>query len=67
VLAHHPSDVIAGALVGAVGALGVRRYFAARGLLFAARDWQAFAGPSWRRVKAALGAAWQGRAPGQKA
>ena len=57
VLAHHPSDVIAGALVGAVGALWMRRHFAARGLLFAAGDLQAFAGPSWRRIKAALGAA----------
>ena len=34
VLAHHPSDVIAGALVGAVGAALVRRWFAARRLVF---------------------------------
>jgi undecaprenyl-diphosphatase len=54
VLAHHPSDVIAGALVGIVGALLVRRYFAARRLLFAAADLRAFPGPSWRRIKAAL-------------
>ena len=40
VLAHHPSDVIAGALVGALGALWVRRAFAARGLLFSAIDLQ---------------------------
>jgi undecaprenyl-diphosphatase len=54
VLAHHPSDVIAGALVGAVGALWVRRAFAARGLLFSAIDLKAFPGPSLQRVKAAL-------------
>jgi membrane-associated phospholipid phosphatase len=54
VLAHHPSDVIAGALVGAVGALWLRRAFAARGLLFSAIDLRAFAGPSFKRVKAAL-------------
>jgi len=54
VLAHHPSDVVAGALVGAVGALWLRRAFAARGLLFSASDLRAFPGPSLRRVKAAL-------------
>jgi membrane-associated phospholipid phosphatase len=54
VLAHHPSDVIAGALVGAVGALWLRRAFAARGLLFSAIDLKAFPGPSLQRVKAAL-------------
>jgi undecaprenyl-diphosphatase len=54
VLAHHPSDVIAGALVGAVGALWVRRAFAARGLLFSAIDLKAFPGPSLQRVKAVL-------------
>jgi membrane-associated phospholipid phosphatase len=54
VLAHHPSDVIAGALVGAVGALWVRRAFAARGLLFSAIDLKAFPGPSVQRVKTAL-------------
>lgn len=52
VLAHHPSDVIAGALVGGFGALAVRRWFAARGLLFAP-DLRAFPGPAWRRIKAA--------------
>lgn len=56
VLAHHPSDVIAGALVGIVGALLVRRWFAARRLGFAAADRRTFAGPSWRRVKAAAAA-----------
>jgi membrane-associated phospholipid phosphatase len=34
-LAHHPSDVVAGALIGVVGAMGVRYWFAARGLGFA--------------------------------
>jgi len=36
-LAHHPSDVIAGALVGVVGAMFVRYWFAARRLGFAIR------------------------------
>jgi membrane-associated phospholipid phosphatase len=54
VLAHHPSDVIAGAVVGAAGALWLRRAFAARGLLFSAIDLRAFPGPSLQRVKAAL-------------
>jgi membrane-associated phospholipid phosphatase len=59
VLAHHPSDVIAGALVGALGALLVRRAFAARGLLFSATDLNAFPGPSLPRVKAALREVWR--------
>jgi undecaprenyl-diphosphatase len=33
-LAHHPSDVVAGALVGVVGAMMVRYWFAARHLGF---------------------------------
>jgi undecaprenyl-diphosphatase len=48
---HHPSDVIAGALVGIVGALLVRRWFAARRLVFSAMDLRAFPGPSWRRLR----------------
>jgi membrane-associated phospholipid phosphatase len=36
-LAHHPSDVVAGALIGVVGAMCVRYWFAARGLGFAIR------------------------------
>jgi membrane-associated phospholipid phosphatase len=36
-LAHHPSDVVAGALVGVVGVLFVRYWFAARRLGFAIR------------------------------
>ena len=31
-LAHHPSDVVAGALIGVVGAMAVRYWFAARRL-----------------------------------
>jgi membrane-associated phospholipid phosphatase len=34
-LAHHPSDVVAGALIGVVGAMSVRYWFAARRLGFA--------------------------------
>ena len=34
-LAHHPSDVVAGALIGAIGAMFVRYWFAARRLGFA--------------------------------
>ncbi len=56
VRAHHPSDVIAAALVGIVGALLVRRWFAARRLGFVAADRRAYAGPSWRRVTAAAAA-----------
>jgi undecaprenyl-diphosphatase len=33
-LAHHPSDVLAGALVGVLGAMAVRYWFAARHLIF---------------------------------
>ena len=34
-LAHHPSDVVAGATIGIIGAMWVRYWFAARGLGFA--------------------------------
>jgi undecaprenyl-diphosphatase len=54
VTAHYPSDVLAGALVGAVGALLVRRYFALRRLGFSvAADGtdHAFPGPSFKRIK----------------
>ncbi len=54
VTAHHPSDVIAGALVGAAGAFLLRRWFAARRLVFCPRDLRPYPGPSWRRIKAAL-------------
>jgi membrane-associated phospholipid phosphatase len=53
VLAHHPSDVIAGALVGCVGAELVRRYFAARCLVFSPRDLSPYPGPTLRRIWAA--------------
>jgi undecaprenyl-diphosphatase len=53
-LAHHPSDVVAGALVGAIGAMVVRYWFAARRLGFAIeRDGTivALPGPSLERLK----------------
>jgi undecaprenyl-diphosphatase len=34
-LAHHPSDVVAGAVFGVIGAMAVRYWFASRGVLFA--------------------------------
>ena len=58
VLAHHPSDVLAGLLVGAVGALTVRNYFASRRLVFGVGPdggVEAFANPSWRRLEAMVG------------
>jgi undecaprenyl-diphosphatase len=54
VTAHHPSDVIAGAIVGTVGALLVRSWFAARRLGFAIGpdgSVHPLPGPSWRRIK----------------
>ncbi len=53
ILAHYPSDVIAGAFVGVVGALMVRRWFAARRLVFSAGDLRPFPGPSRQRIEAA--------------
>ena len=53
VLAHHPSDVIAGALVGFVGAELVRRAFAARRLVFSPHDLSPYPGPALRRIWAA--------------
>jgi membrane-associated phospholipid phosphatase len=55
VIAHYPSDVLAGALVGIAGAMMVRRYFADRGLGFSIKpDGRIlqFPGPSLRRIKA---------------
>jgi membrane-associated phospholipid phosphatase len=55
VLAHHPSDVIAGAVVGTLGALMVRDWFAARRLgLVMEPDGhvRALPGPSLDRLKA---------------
>ncbi len=53
-MSHHPSDVFAGALVGALFAALVRRWFAARCLVFSPRDLSPFPGPSLRRIGAAL-------------
>jgi undecaprenyl-diphosphatase len=53
-LAHHPSDVMAGALIGVLGAMLVRYWFAARRLGFAIRRDGAIialVGPSLGRVK----------------
>jgi undecaprenyl-diphosphatase len=53
-LAHHPSDVIAGALIGVIGAMFVRYWFAARRLGFAIRHDGAIlplAGPSLGHLK----------------
>jgi undecaprenyl-diphosphatase len=53
VLAHHPSDVVAGALVGTVGAALVRRWFAARRLVFSP-NLSVYAGPSLGQIGAAI-------------
>jgi undecaprenyl-diphosphatase len=53
-LAHHPSDVVAGALVGVVGAMIVRYWFAARHLAFTIHRNGAIAGlagPSTTHLK----------------
>ncbi len=55
VTAHHPSDVIAGAICGTVGALLVRNWYARRRLGFhvlADGSVRPMPGPSWRRIKA---------------
>jgi membrane-associated phospholipid phosphatase len=54
VLAHHPSDVIGGALVALVGTYLLRRRFAARGLVFRPGDLGAKPAPSFARIAAAL-------------
>ena len=54
VLAHHPSDVLAGALVGAIGALMIRHAFAVRHLAFSPVDLRPYPWPSWRRWKGTL-------------
>jgi undecaprenyl-diphosphatase len=54
VTAHHPSDVVAGAIAGAVGALLVRDWLAARRLAFIIRPDGTVAplpGPSATRIK----------------
>jgi membrane-associated phospholipid phosphatase len=56
VTAHHPSDVVAGAIVGSVGALLVRNWFAARRLGFLVGSdgvVRTLPGPSMRHLKAA--------------
>jgi membrane-associated phospholipid phosphatase len=53
-LAHHPSDVVAGALVGVIGAMLARYWFAARHLAFTIRRDGAIeplAGPSLGHLK----------------
>jgi membrane-associated phospholipid phosphatase len=53
-LAHHPSDVVAGALIGVIGAMFVRYWFAARHLAFTIRRDGAIvplSGSSLRRLK----------------
>ena len=50
---HHPSDVVAGALVGVLGALLVRRFFAARRLVFRVGDLRPYSWPSFQRIKTA--------------
>jgi membrane-associated phospholipid phosphatase len=53
-LAHHPSDVVAGALTGVIGAMAVRYWFAARHLAFTIRSdgtIDPLAGPSPRHLK----------------
>lgn len=53
-LAHHPSDVVGGALVGTIGAMAVRYWFAARRLGFKiGRDGsiEPLAGPTWPALK----------------
>jgi membrane-associated phospholipid phosphatase len=56
--AHFPSDVVVGAVVGTVGALLVRDWFAARGLGFSLGPdggIRPFAGPSLARIKRVAG------------
>jgi undecaprenyl-diphosphatase len=53
-LAHHPSDVVAGAMLGTIGALAVRYWFAARRLAFtihADGSIEPLPGPTFDRVK----------------
>lgn len=56
-LNHHPSDVLAGAIVGAVGALMVRNWYAARRIGFTVgRDGavRSMPGPGWQRIARAV-------------
>ena len=63
VLAHHPSDVIGGALVALLGTHLLRRWFAARGLVFRASDLGAKPAPSLARIATALRQAMSVRNP----
>jgi undecaprenyl-diphosphatase len=57
VTAHHPSDVIAGAVLGAAGAYLVRNWFAARRLGFTVQadgSVHTMPGPSLRRIMKAV-------------
>jgi undecaprenyl-diphosphatase len=53
-MSHHPSDVIAGVLVGTLFAALVRRWFATRCLVFSPRTLAAHPGPSLRRIRMAM-------------
>ena len=59
-LAHHPSDVVAGALLGVIGAMCIRYWFAARKLGFAILEdgtIVSLVGPSSGRLKRVAGGA----------
>jgi membrane-associated phospholipid phosphatase len=61
VTAHHPSDVIAGAVVGVIGAVLVRNWFAARRIAFAVNAEgrvRRLPGPSLPRIKAVARRLW---------
>jgi undecaprenyl-diphosphatase len=62
IFVHHPSDVLGGAIVGVIGALMVRRWFAARRLGFSPADLQPYPWPSWSRLKATAREIVRGRA-----
>jgi undecaprenyl-diphosphatase len=57
VSAHYPSDVLAAAVIGVLGAIAVRNWFAMRRLAYYVttdRRVEALPGPSWTRVKRLL-------------
>jgi undecaprenyl-diphosphatase len=61
VTAHHPSDALAGAIVGLIGAVLVRNWFAARRLAFAVDAGgrvRRLPGPSRSRLKAVACRIW---------
>ena len=63
IFVHYPSDVLGGAVVGVIGALMVRRWFAARRLGFSPADLQPYPLPSWSRLKTTAREIVRGRAP----